>query len=100
MLSIKDSAQKYIRIKEQKQKKYDNNITIIIYNEIKSHCESSSCNRPPLAYRISTSSSTTRCLTTYTAGTPTSQPISSLTTALLSCRLTTKGETISTTLAF
>ena len=35
MLSRKDSTQKYISIKEQKQKKYDNNITIIIYNEIK-----------------------------------------------------------------
>ena len=31
MLSRKDSTQKYISIKEQKQKKYDNNITIIIY---------------------------------------------------------------------
>ena len=41
MLSRKDSTQKYISIKpkkgikEHKQKKYDNNITIIIYNEIK-----------------------------------------------------------------
>ena len=35
MLSRKDSTHKYISIKEQKQKKYDNNITIIIYNEIK-----------------------------------------------------------------
>ena len=45
MLSRKDSTQKYISIKpkkgikEQKQKKYDNNITIIIYNEIKLHSE-------------------------------------------------------------
>ena len=37
MLSRKDSTQKYIRIKEQKQKKYDNNISIIIYNAIKLH---------------------------------------------------------------
>ena len=37
MLSRNDSTQKYISIKEQKQKKYDNNITIIIYNEIKLH---------------------------------------------------------------
>ena len=34
MLSRKDSTQKYISIKEQKQNKYDNNVTIIIYNEI------------------------------------------------------------------
>ena len=35
MLSRKDFTQKYISIKEQKQKKYDNNITIIIYIEIR-----------------------------------------------------------------
>ena len=44
MLSRKDSTQKYISIKEQKQKKYNNNITIIIYNEIKLHSESNSSN--------------------------------------------------------
>ena len=44
MLSRKDSTQKYISIKEQKQKKYDNNITIIIYTEIKLHSESNSSN--------------------------------------------------------
>ena len=43
MLSRKDSTQKYISIKEQKQKKYDN-ITIIIYTEIKLHSESNSSN--------------------------------------------------------
>ena len=35
MLSRKDSTQKYIRINEQTLNKYDNNITIIIYNAIK-----------------------------------------------------------------
>ena len=44
MLSRKDSTHKYIRIREQKQKKYDNNITIIIYNVIKLHSESNSSN--------------------------------------------------------
>ena len=44
MLSRKDSTQKYISSKEQKQKKYDNNITIIIYNEIKLHSESNNSN--------------------------------------------------------
>ena len=44
MLSRKDSTQKYISIKEQKQNKYDNNVTIIIYNEIKLHSESNSSN--------------------------------------------------------
>ena len=44
MLSRKDSTHKYIRIKEQKQKKYNTNITIIIYNEIKLHSESNSSN--------------------------------------------------------
>ena len=44
MLSRKDAIHNYIRIKEQKQKKYDNNITIIIYNEIKLHSESNSSN--------------------------------------------------------
>ena len=44
MLSRKDSTHKYIRIKEQKQNKYDNNITIITYNEIKLHSESNSSN--------------------------------------------------------
>ena len=44
MLSRKDSTHKYIRIKEQTQNKYDNNITIIIYNEIKLHSESNSSN--------------------------------------------------------
>ena len=44
MLSRKDSIHKYIRIKEHKQKKYDNNITIIIYNEIKLHSESNRSN--------------------------------------------------------
>ena len=39
MLSRNNSTHKYIRIKEQQQKKYDNNITIIIYNEIKIHSE-------------------------------------------------------------
>ena len=34
MLPRKDSTHTYIRIKEQKQKKYDNNITIIIYNKL------------------------------------------------------------------
>ena len=37
MLSRNDSTHKYIRIKEQTQKKYDNNINIIIYIEIKLH---------------------------------------------------------------
>ena len=45
MLSRKDSTNKYIRIKEQKQNKYDNNIIIIIYkNEIKLHSKSNSSN--------------------------------------------------------
>ena len=45
MLSRKDSTQKYISIKEQKQNKYDNNITVIIYTEkIKLHSESNSSN--------------------------------------------------------
>ena len=44
MLSRKDSTQKYISIKEQKQTKYDNNITIIIYTEIKLHSKSNSSN--------------------------------------------------------
>ena len=44
MLSRKDSTQKYKSIKEQKQKKYDNNLTIIIYNEIKLHSKSNSSN--------------------------------------------------------
>ena len=44
MLSRKDFTQKYIRIKEQTQKTYDNNITILIYNEIKLHSESNSSN--------------------------------------------------------
>ena len=44
MLSRKDSTHKYIRIKKQTQKKYDNNITIIIYNDIKLHSESNSSN--------------------------------------------------------
>ena len=44
MLSRTDSTQKYISIKEQKQNKYDNNITIIIYNEIKLHSELNSSN--------------------------------------------------------
>ena len=44
MLSRKDFTHKYMRIKEKKQKKYDNNITIIIYNEIKLHNESNSSN--------------------------------------------------------
>ena len=44
MLSRKDATQKYISIKEEKQNKYDNNVTIIIYNEIKLHSESSSSN--------------------------------------------------------
>ena len=44
MLSRKGSTQKYIRIKEQKQKKYNYNITIIIYNEIKLHSESNRSN--------------------------------------------------------
>ena len=35
MLSRKDSTHTYIIIKEQKKKKYDNNITIIIYNDVK-----------------------------------------------------------------
>ena len=35
MLSRKDSTQKYLRIKIQTQNKYDNKITIIIYNKIK-----------------------------------------------------------------
>ena len=42
MLSRKDSTKKCICIKEQKQKKYNNNITIIIYTEIKLHSESNS----------------------------------------------------------
>ena len=44
MLSRKNSTHTYIIIKEQKEKKYDNNITIIIYNEIKLHSESNSSN--------------------------------------------------------
>ena len=44
MLSRKDFTHKYIRIKLQKQNKYDNNIIIIIYNEIKLHSESNSSN--------------------------------------------------------
>ena len=44
MLSRKDTTHTYIKIKEQKQKKYDNNITIIIYNEIKLQSESNSLN--------------------------------------------------------
>ena len=44
MLSRKDSTHKYISIKEQKQKKYDNKITIIIYNEIELHSESTGSN--------------------------------------------------------
>ena len=39
MLSRKYSTQIYIRIKEQTQKIYDNNITKIIYNIIKLHNE-------------------------------------------------------------
>ena len=48
MPSRQDSTQNYMRIKEQTQNKYDNNITIIIYiyiyiyYEIKLHSESNS----------------------------------------------------------
>ena len=42
MLSRKDFTHKCIRIKEPTQNKCDNNITIIIYNKIKLHIESSS----------------------------------------------------------
>ena len=34
MLSRKNCTYKYLRIKEQTQKKYDNNITTIIYNKL------------------------------------------------------------------
>ena len=60
MLSRKDSTQKYISINEQKQKKYDNNITIIIYTEIKLHSESN----------ISNLTCGKHLLTTYTHGMP------------------------------
>ena len=59
MLSRNDSIHKYIRIKEQTQRKYDN-ITIIIYNEIKSHSESNSSNLTCGKY----------LLTTFTHGMP------------------------------
>ena len=54
MLSRKYSTQKCISIKEQKQKKYDNNITIIIYNEIKLHSESNSSNLTCSKYLLTT----------------------------------------------
>ena len=54
MLSRNDSTHKYIRIKEQKQKKYDNNITIIIYNKIKLHSEANSSNLPYVKYLLTT----------------------------------------------
>ena len=60
MPSRKDSTYKYIRIKVQKQNKYDNNITIIIYNEIKLHNESNSSNLTCGKH----------LLTTYTHGMP------------------------------
>ena len=46
MLSRKDSTQKYIRIKEQTQKKYDNNTKL--------HCESNSSNVMCCKYLLTT----------------------------------------------
>ena len=54
MLLRKDSTQKNIRIKEQTQNKYDNNITIIIYDNIKLHSESKSSNIMCCIYQLTT----------------------------------------------
>ena len=45
MLEKELHTHKYIRIKEQIQNKYDNNTTIIMYNEIKLYSESTSSNQ-------------------------------------------------------